>query len=262
MSEYDILKIDTPENVTFDYAISGIGSRFLAALVDALLLGIVEGIILGALIFILVQFESVLNETAQNWIIGGFLFVAFIFFYAYHSFFEILWNGQTPGKRLTGIRVIRLDGTPVAAAEILIRNFVRIADFLPFAYGVGVISMFVNPSSRRLGDLAAGTVVIHDKKPAALTDLSAARVQVGQNALAHLPEGLAVETIEPKDLNLIEEFLSRRENFSNRQALAAHIFQSLKQKYHLDVSPINYEYALEAIHAAAQNRSVEEAPLS
>ena len=168
----DVLKIDTPENVTFSYEVSGIGSRFLAALVDTFLLGLLQGIVIGTVLLILSQLGSGNSSNSSTdfgsqagwWIFGILAFVSFLFFWGYYIFFEIFWNGQTPGKRWIGLRVIRLDGTPVGVSEVVIRNLVRTLDLLPTAYGVGVITMFINSNSCRLGDLAAGTVVVHDSR--------------------------------------------------------------------------------------------------
>ena len=80
----------------------------------------------------------------------------------YFIFFELLMRGQTPGKKSMKIRVIRDDGTPVTANEVLIRNILRIVDFLPFGYALGAVVMFPNPLAKRLGDLAAGTIVVKE----------------------------------------------------------------------------------------------------
>jgi uncharacterized RDD family membrane protein YckC len=260
-TNYNTLQIDTPENVTFGYEIAGIGSRFLAAFVDAILLGIVEGIIFGTLMAVMLIFEPVINNDLEIWIAAAFSIVGFIFFWGYHSFFEILWNGQTPGKRLAGVRVIRLDGTPVAATEILIRNLIRIFDFLPLAYGVGVVTMFVNLNSRRLGDLAAGTIVVHDHRPVSLKELSTWHVASGTALEAQ--SILPVEKLDYKDLLLIEDYLARRETLSNRLALAVFILKSIAAKHGVTLETINSykaESVLQDIHSSIQKHSTDDAP--
>ncbi|MEK7327557.1 MAG: RDD family protein, partial [Chloroflexota bacterium] len=97
------------------------------------------------------------------WLVAIFGLISFAFFWGYYILFEMLWNGQSPGKRWVGLRVIRTDGTPITLTESIIRNLVRLVDFLPAYYGVGVVTMFINEQSRRLGDLAAGTLVVHDR---------------------------------------------------------------------------------------------------
>jgi uncharacterized RDD family membrane protein YckC len=133
-----LLKIDTPENVSFAYDIAGIGSRFLAALIDSAIIVLLQVILFGSVLL----FASLISETATDTMVGWMLAIAgivsFLFFWGYYIFFEILWNGQTPGKRQVGLRVIRVDGTPITPSEAVIRNLVRLIDFLPTAYGVGV----------------------------------------------------------------------------------------------------------------------------
>ncbi len=104
------------------------------------------------------------TASPSSWIVAILGLISFILLWGYYIFFEILWNGQSPGKRWVGLRVIRIDGTPITLSESIIRNLVRIIDFLPTAYGVGVVTMFINTNSRRVGDLAAGTIVVHDRE--------------------------------------------------------------------------------------------------
>ncbi len=229
----DILRIDTPENVTFDYEVAGLGSRFLAALVDTSLLVLLQIIVIGTFIFLGLRNADLFSEdSGPTWVLALLSLIAFVFFWGYYIFFEILWNGQTPGKRWVGLRVIRLDGTPVTTAEVVIRNLVRTIDLLPTAYGVGIIVMFVNRNSRRLGDLAAGTVVVHEQGTAALSDLAGDRrdalVTLHTNSV--VPAGFPLERLTGQDLQMIEEFLMRRYHLANRRELAGHILRSLYER--------------------------------
>ena len=88
--------------------------------------------------------------------------VAVLLFDGYFILFELLMHGQTPGKKAMKIRVMRDDGTPVTANEVLVRNILRLVDFLPFGYALGAVVMFPSPLSKRLGDLAAGTIVVKE----------------------------------------------------------------------------------------------------
>ena len=257
----DTLQIDTPENVTFDYDVSGIGSRFLAALVDTLLMLLLQVIVFGTLYLIGVQMGDFISG-APAWLIAILSLVAFIFFWGYYIFFELLWNGQTPGKRWVGLRVIRLDGMPVTAAEVVIRNLVRLIDFLPTAYGVGVITMFVNEKSRRLGDLAAGTVVVHDRSVKTLDELSASRHQTlsGLTATVPLSDGFPLERLKGHDLEILEEYLRRRPQLPNRGQLALQIMNSLYTRLGLPI-PFPWPYPpddlIVSIYATYKGRSSE-----
>ncbi len=258
------LKIDTPENVTFDYDVAGIGSRFLAALADTLAILVLQVIILGTLLWLVLRSaptDSLFGSNAGYWFLGIVTLLSFIFFWGYYIFFEIMWNGQTPGKRWIGLRVIRLDGTPVTVAEVVIRNLVRMLDLLPTAYGVGVVTMFINENSRRLGDLAAGTVVVYDRSVTELTDGRSKRENELMSLFTYteVPEGFPVERLTEQDIDLIEEFLLRRYQLPNREQLAAHILASFYSRYSLSPSATSSGTAdnvLVAIYRAAQQHNI------
>ena len=159
--------IDTPESVTFDYQIAGIGSRFIGVLIDHMLQGVTLGAITLLLVSIMAAFETspidIFTE-ATSWesgmLMAGYFLLEFLLMWGYFTFFEIVWQGQTPGKRVANTRVIHVTGGPAPKLAIVIRNLVRIIDWLPWAYIVGIIAMMFNDQSRRLGDFAAGTMVI------------------------------------------------------------------------------------------------------
>src|SRR6266545_7487276 len=136
-ADYRIL---TPERVGLQYATAGIGSRSAAALVDSLLQFLFI-LLWGAVIYIAVislppvtrqRITTTGTVTAVTWIfVGVFLVGFFLILFAYFVLFEILWNGQTPGKRMLGLRVIRENGYPLRAVDAVVRNLVRIVDALP-----------------------------------------------------------------------------------------------------------------------------------
>ena len=186
-----------------------------------------------ALFLILRAFNITLLESALgSWIYAVFGLLAFIFYWGYYIFFEMLWNGQTPGKRWTGLRIIRADGTPITLSESLIRNLARIVDMLPAAYGVGIVTMFIDKQSRRLGDLAAGTLVVHDRPPITIQSLSLKRsLNLGMQGLIKVSlDGFPVERLTDEDLNLIEDFLLRRDQLTHRDSLAIQILNTLHQR--------------------------------
>jgi len=163
--------ISTPENVTFGYVVAGLGSRFIAALIDTLLLSVLLlllNILLVAFIGWVADASPVMNVAVDDpgWVAGLVLafyaLLNFAILWGYYLIFELGWQGQTPGKRLTGIRVVKLDGSAPGFLEVAIRNLVRIVDFLPSAYALGLIVMFLSRQARRLGDYAAGTLVVYE----------------------------------------------------------------------------------------------------
>jgi len=257
----DIIKIDTPENVTFDYEVAGIGSRFLAALVDTFIIGALQVAVIGALIFMLFKTgsDTLFSGDAFFWIIAAAGLIGFILLWGYYIGFEIFWNGQTPGKRWVGLRVIRVDGTPITISESIIRNLVRLIDILPTGYGVGVAVMFINTNSRRLGDLTAGTIVVYDSKMGTLENATA-NVLDTNIVQSSLPEGFPLEKLTQHNLEIIEEFLMRRAELSNRSVLAKHILKSLLAQWEIPEQTIPLDRAediLAAMYKTIRDRNIE-----
>src|SRR5262245_39998140 len=225
----ETLDIQTPENVAFGYQVAGLGSRFLATLLDTLLIFLLQAIAILALILILNVLDRTFLDELSAWVLALFGFVLFLFLWGYYIFFEMLWNGQSPGKRWVGLRVIRRDGTPITLSESFIRNLTRLVDFLPAGYGIGIISMFLDKQSRRLGDLAAGTLVVHDRAPISIQSLSMKRdanLRIHGTKKIVLDE-FPLERITNNDLNLIEEFLIRRTQLTHHETLAIQILNTI-----------------------------------
>ncbi|NJP04505.1 MAG: RDD family protein [Chloroflexaceae bacterium] len=175
--------IDTPENIEFRYDIAGIGSRFLAALVDTILLGLLQISVLF-LMFFLISRTNVGNDDGLTSIIlaVGFLLL-FFFQWGYFLLFEMIWNGQSPGKRMVRLRVVREGGRPITFGASAVRNLIRIVDFLPAFYGLGVVVMFIDRRVRRLGDLAGGTLVVKERHALSLESLTSRAVPLPPPAL-------------------------------------------------------------------------------
>ena len=212
----DQFVVSTPEHVAFGYEVAGIGSRFGAALLDTTIIAVFY-----LLIQVLLLTTNALGDTifsgAGTGISSVFValltVLAFGVLWGYYVFFETLWNGQTPGKRAARLRVIRQNGGAIGFWEALIRNLVRIIDFLPMAYGFGVVTMFANGRARRLGDYAAGTVVVREGAPVTLSQL-VARGAVGQGPVTADPSNplslyMDVRRLTPTDLGLVRELLAR-----------------------------------------------------
>lgn len=229
-------QIDTPENVIFDYQVAGIGSRFLAAFVDTILIVL---LIIGvyALLFLLIRSLGLDSASPEShiieWMVALAGLAAFACLWGYYIFFEMAWNGQSPGKRWVGLRVIRTDGTPITLTESLVRNLVRVIDFLPAYYGVGVIAMFINEQSRRLGDLAAGTLVVRDRVNIPLEALTPrpALPRTGEGPSIQL--AWPVERLTAQDIQMAEDFLRRRSDLSGRSMVAQRIARALLKRMDL-----------------------------
>jgi len=220
--------IDTPENVSFGYEIAGIGSRFLGSLVDSLIIGLALfflNIVLMVLLDV-VDTQSMAavmlgDEASITWagglIMAIYTLLNFILIWGYYVLFELTWNGQTPGKRWAGIRVVRVNGNPVGFLDVVIRNLVRIVDFLPVVYGLGLTVMFFNQQARRLGDYAAGTIVVKERRGIILEALGEPRSR--SLAAATTPEMQAawqqrfptLRRLSATDYDLIRDALMRHD---------------------------------------------------
>jgi len=162
----DLLSVETPESVAFAYRLAGLGSRGLALMLDTLVIGLfalAEALLFGAVFWALFVISDRVATQATPWVIGAFIIVVFLTGWGYFIVGEVFGNGRTWGKRWLGLRVVRDDGSRVRFGDSVIRNLMRIADILPGNYTIGMLSVLVTRQNKRLGDLAAGTVVIRDE---------------------------------------------------------------------------------------------------
>ena len=243
----ELLNIDTPENVTFDYEVAGIGSRFMAAFVDTTLIGL----IVLAIALVVLQFVGslldVFSDAAQSVATAVTILLIFTVVWGYYIFFEVTWAGQTPGKRWVGLRVIGTNGLPVSAVSAIIRNIVRIVDFFPSGYGVGLIAMFLHPQARRLGDLAAGTLVVFDQTAVTLESLGRESKYPTTAETAFPPEmaTLPLHLLSKRQIEAMEYFLTRRYELSNRKAMGQQLHQQAYQSMGTTPAPHLTQNAIE-----------------
>src|SRR5882762_6180152 len=168
LSDTDLV-VATPERVSFDFQIAGLGTRAIAQIIDLLIVALVE----VAILFFGFAAGAVTNsETVSGLVIIVFSFIN-VFGYFWVS--EALWSGQTLGKKVFRLRAVGDRGEPLTFLQAGIRNVVRIVDFLPYGYGVGMVVLFANGKGKRLGDLAAGTIVVKDSDHVWLWDLGGGR---------------------------------------------------------------------------------------
>jgi uncharacterized RDD family membrane protein YckC len=159
----DQLNIDTPELVAIEMPLAGIGSRFIAILVDYLIWGFVF-LVLGIVAAIIIPALHFFGGVSANWAIGIFVLIVFLLQWGYFALFEAFGNGRTPGKRVARIRVIHQSGRGINFVESLARNLVRFVDYFPGFYAVGVVAIFLSRRNQRLGDMVAGTLVVRDRE--------------------------------------------------------------------------------------------------
>ncbi len=226
-------------------ALAGIGSRFIALLVDYLIWGAGMLLLVLAIIIILPAMHT-FNKISAQWAEAIVIFIFFLLNWGYFTLFEAFWNGRTPGKRVAKIRVIQRSGRSIGLLESMARNLVRYVDQLPFFYGVGVIAMFVTRQHQRLGDLAAGTLVVRDREPESpLWGDTGSRTFTAQlYAKAPIPEphtavtlpALGISKLSSTDLEVLEGFFSRRLDMSleTRHALGQRIAAAIQAKSGLE----------------------------
>jgi uncharacterized RDD family membrane protein YckC len=245
--------VATPENVSFSYDVAGIGSRFMAALIDALIYATVE---IGLLVIFSQIVERIADPFLESTIAAVYIGLSFVLYWAYYILFELIWGGQSPGKRLIKLRVVRLDGTPASAGQIIIRNIGRLVDIFPGFYAVGLLVMFLNDQSRRLGDFAAGTLVVREQARLSLQQISRAAPLPLRLSTAASEEAamLPVNRLSREQRQLVHEFVSRREtmNETQRARLALQIGQAIAQQMDttLPSYPAQAEHLLELTAAA------------
>jgi uncharacterized RDD family membrane protein YckC len=228
----------TPEAVAVSVDVAGLGSRMIALLLDTL-------IQVAVLIPILIGFSSGGLEDTAGVVI--FSLVVFLIVWGYFPLFEWLWRGRTPGKRAQRLRVVRTDGQPAGGDAILVRNLIRIVDVLAFPF-LGVISMLVTSRAQRLGDLAAGTMVVRDHR------LSAPR-SVGFPERADLPP-VDSTGLSEREYDVIRSFLVRRASLdeSARAALAARLAASVRGMVGMVPPGLDDETLLEAAARSYRRR--------
>jgi len=262
----ETLIIETPERVQLEFALASIGNRFLAVAIDHFLqylaMFIIAWIMLSLAGFsssdVADASEKVVNEMPK-WVVAILIIVLFLTFAGYFILFEWLWNGQTPGKRLLKLRVIREDGRPLTLWEAIARNLLRIGDAVPGfiipVYSVGLIVIFLSNRDQRLGDIFAGTVVIRERSDEAptfketfsnrITDAAFIRVQKPTGTEAN------VSKLSEREVEVVESFLRRRWDLTERQRLwmawriALPLMYKLKPSYNAET--FTYEGFLEDI---------------
>ena len=165
LSDTDLV-VATPERVSFDFQIAGLGTRAIAQIIDLLIVALVE----AAVIF----FGIAAGTVANSGTVTGLVLIVFSFLNVFGYFWvsEALWSGQTIGKKAFRLRAVGDRGEPLTFMQAGIRNIVRIVDFLPYGYGIGMIVLFANGKGKRLGDIAAGTLVVKDSDQVRLWQLA------------------------------------------------------------------------------------------
>ncbi|MEI9979133.1 MAG: RDD family protein [Edaphobacter sp.] len=269
----DQLNIETPEQVDLRFPIAGIGSRFLAILTDS----VIQIIVFWLTIFVFalvvsaaphVGGSTAFVNTGAKWFVAVVFLFYFLLYWGYFSLFEAFWNGQTPGKRLLKIRVIKDSGRQITLFEALARNLIRVIDALPSVYLVGVITMLCNREQKRLGDLVAGTIVVHERSTEQpllahnsrtfTASLYPQPLETPREPATPLVPADGIARLDAGDLNIIDTFFSRALDLDldKRAEIAGRIAQRMSAKMQVplpaDQAP---ERVLESIAHAMRAQS-------
>jgi len=219
------VEIETPEHVAFSYTVAGIGSRAAAAIVDQLIIWLV---MLTMLVLAVVLFGALagggmmdsLERAFGSWVMAAMYLGGFALSWGYFVFFEALSDGQTPGKKMFGLRVVQDGGYSISFGASAVRNLVRVLDAQPgFFYFVGMVSAIFSRTSKRVGDHVAGTIVVHERVPEfAPVPVSGVRSQGSATASSTTattaPAATAVATalLTEDEYALLQRFMARRQS--------------------------------------------------
>ncbi|MEO6835693.1 MAG: RDD family protein [Candidatus Tumulicola sp.] len=247
--------VRTPESIAFHYELAGLGSRFLAVAVDLIvqiILAIGAIIITGYTLQGINRFLSSLHlksSQADAVITAGAIVLYFIIFFGYFIAFEALWNGQTPGKRAIGIRVVRDGGYPIGFTESVIRNLIRVIEVALFAYGVSAICAIVSAYNKRLGDLAAGTIVVRDS---AFEVSNPARWLEGDLDPSPSIGVAGAAALTDEELSVVRRYLERRSQLEPEVArqLAQRVAASIRPKLGPDSADLDDNELLRRVGAS------------
>lgn len=196
-------EIETPENVTLTFDVAGPGSRLGAYLLDLMIrIGIYFAISIGL--------SALVPVFGTGLPTGASLIVLFLLEWSYGAICEGFWNGRSPGKRAFGLRVIKDAGYPISFYDALIRNLLRAADILPIGYGIGLITMCVTQRMQRIGDLVAGTMVVHERREALQRHVEKSTKLVAISKA----ECLGTFHVSERTLDVVERLLGREDKLT------------------------------------------------
>jgi uncharacterized RDD family membrane protein YckC len=236
------LVVETPEQIGIDFEIAGVGSRMLAAIIDVLIMSILLLVATIAPLVLIASAREAAGTMAEN--IGkqdhifrnvnalGLAIVFLSYFAIQWGYFivaEVLTDGRSPGKRAMGLRVVRADGFPIGFAETIVRNLVRIVDIVPGVYGIGLVSMVAGRKMQRLGDVAAGTIVIKERVGQGKSSIAAVPMPGEQKPM---PPTRISAALTPAEMTLLTSYRYRAGSLSPpvRAHLAAQIAPILRAR--------------------------------
>ena len=259
MRLFNRINIQTPESVHLEFTLAGIGNRVSALMFDYLVLGLIELALLVVWALGSLFLADIINNAlgtsirVQQWLIAILLLVLFSVYVGYFVWFEVFWQGQTPGKRRVQIRVIRDDGRPCGLQQSTLRALLRPVDDLLF---IGAFLIALTSREKRLGDWVAGTLVIQEDRP-----IAEANFTISESAKLlknQLVERANLSALLPDDFAIIREYLQRRSQITleARGKIGRQLASQVKQTIALESlnKKVSAEEFLEAVYLAYQDQ--------
>jgi uncharacterized RDD family membrane protein YckC len=259
MRFFNKITLQTPESVELEFTLAGIGNRAYALLIDYVVLGL---ILIGFLVFWSIfsfQLYGVIEDLLGNnnqlelWLIAISILISFFIYVGYFVFFEVLWQGQTPGKRYVKIRVIRDDGRPIGLQQATLRALLRPVDDFFF---LGLFLIVLSRQEKRLGDLVAGTVVIQEEQ--AVVSATFPVSEQAQSLANQLQTEADISRLLPEDFAVIREYLQRSGAMTSqaKAELSRQLAHQVKEVIALEKAPkVTAHLFLEAVYLAYQQQS-------
>lgn len=239
--------VRTPESIAFEYDLAGLGSRFLAVFADLLLQVALVLLLFWGLISIAKYAPATKVSSSPAEHLGESIgialisFLVFMIFYGYFILFETFWSGQTPGKKLLGIRVVRDGGFPLDFGSSAVRNLVRVGEQVVGFYFISAVSTLLSGENKRIGDFAAGTIVVRESRVAAPASW--------HEALAASDATQSSAYLTGDERSTVAAFLARRNGMApaNRRDIAAQLAAQLRPRAPANLQTLDDEALLEQI---------------
>lgn len=240
------VRVRTPESIAFSYDLAGLGSRFLAVAIDMTIQTLIIVGIFWAVLYVGAHLSPEVRATPptkimQSLAIALISVVIFMVYFGYFILFEAFWNGQTPGKKIMGLRVVRDGGYPADFASVALRNIIRAGELVGGLYAISAAAAILSPENKRLGDMAAGTIVVRDARASKLAEIVGAAPQPGAPLM-----------LSAQERGLIDLFVARRSAMAPvyRAAIAARLAGRVRGRVSRDLQQLNDEELLSRLSAS------------
>jgi len=240
------VSVRTPESIAFRYELAGLGSRCLAVVIDLIIQIVVLVLIIWGITSIAGNAPASISKDGDDSFVRAaaiaiVIFIVFTIFYGYFILFEAFWGGQTPGKKMLGLRVVRDGGYPLDFGGAFLRNLIRIVEQLLGFYLLSAISSLASPENKRLGDYAAGTIVVREgrlNKPLTLADAIASGERKRSGAY-----------LTDDERAMVDQFLGRRANLDpyKRRQIALALADRFRDRAPADAPRTDDEALLESL---------------